>query len=142
VDLDRADAQAGGSAQPILSANQGKEPGRLSPHRRVQGQQLQQHHLCRRDGTIAYLHPQFAPVRDDRFDYTKPVDGSDPRTDWQGLHRLDQLPFLRNPGTGWIQNTNNWPYSAAGRSVPGRRTFRATWTRSGKMRAAFMRRCC
>jgi acyl-homoserine-lactone acylase len=75
------------------------------------------------DGTIAYLHPQFAPVRDDRFDYTKPVDGSDPRTDWQGLHRLDQLPFLRNPGTGWIQNTNNWPYSAAGALSPRPQDF-------------------
>src|SRR4029453_340290 len=27
-------------------------------------------------GEIAYLHPQFVPRRDDRFDYTKPVDGS------------------------------------------------------------------
>ena len=70
------------------------------------------------DGTIAYLHPQFIPLRDDRFDYTKPVDGSDPRTDWRGLHRLDQAPFLRNPPNGWIQNTNNWPYSAAGPHSP------------------------
>ena len=30
--------------------------------------------------------PQFDPRRDDRFDYTKPVDGADPATDWQGLH--------------------------------------------------------
>ena len=28
------------------------------------------------DGHIAYLHPQFVPVRDDRFDYRDPVDGS------------------------------------------------------------------
>jgi acyl-homoserine-lactone acylase len=27
-------------------------------------------------GNIAYLHPQFVPVRDDSFDYSKPVDGS------------------------------------------------------------------
>ena len=33
-------------------------------------------------GEIAYLHPQFVPRRDDRFDYTRPVDGSDPATDW------------------------------------------------------------
>ena len=39
-------------------------------------------------GEIAYLHPQFIPKRDDRFDYTRPVDGSDPATDWQGLHAL------------------------------------------------------
>ena len=40
------------------------------------------------DGDIAYLHPQFIPRRDDRFDYTQPVDGADPATDWKGLHAL------------------------------------------------------
>ena len=65
-------------------------------------------------GNIAYNHPHFIPVRDDRFDYTKPVDGSDPRTDWRGLHALSEAPNLLNPPNGWIQNTNNWPWSAAG----------------------------
>jgi acyl-homoserine-lactone acylase len=65
-------------------------------------------------GNIAYHHPHFIPVRDDRFDYTKPVDGSDPRTDWRGVHALGEAPNLLNPPNGWIQNTNNWPYSAAG----------------------------
>jgi len=75
------------------------------------------------DGTIAYLHPQFAPIRDNRFDYTKPVDGSDPRTGWRGLHELSALPFLRSPPNGWIQNTNNWPYSAAGPHSPKEAAF-------------------
>ena len=75
------------------------------------------------DGTIAYLHPQFIPRRDDRFDYTRPVDGADPRTDWQGLHALDDLPHLRDPATGWIQNTNDWPYSAAGQASPSPKNF-------------------
>ena len=66
------------------------------------------------DGHIAYLHPQFIPRRDDRFDYARPVDGSDPATDWRGLHALDEAPNLLDPPSGWIQNTNNWPYSAAG----------------------------
>lgn len=70
------------------------------------------------DGNIAYLHPQFVPRRDDRFDYTKTVDGADPRTDWKGLHTLDEVPHLLNPPSGWIANTNNWPYSAAGASSP------------------------
>ena len=65
-------------------------------------------------GNIAYLHPQFIPRRDDRFDYTKPVDGSDPATDWRGPHALGEAPNLLNPAGGWIQNTNNWPWSAAG----------------------------
>ncbi len=74
-------------------------------------------------GEIAYLHPQFIPRRDDRFDYTRPVDGSDPATDWQGLHALDELPQVRDPGNGWVMNTNNWPYSAAGKDSPKRADF-------------------
>jgi acyl-homoserine-lactone acylase len=65
-------------------------------------------------GEIAYLHPQFVPKRDDRFDYTRPVDGSDPATDWRGLHALRELPSVMNPPNGWVQNTNAWPYRAAG----------------------------
>jgi acyl-homoserine-lactone acylase len=75
------------------------------------------------DGNIAYLHPQFVPVREGRTDYTKAVDGSDPATDWRGLHALPTLPFLRNPANGWIQNTNNWPYSAAGAYSPKPQAF-------------------
>ena len=36
------------------------------------------------DGNIAYFHGNFIPRRDTRFDWTKPVDGSDPATEWQG----------------------------------------------------------
>ena len=69
-------------------------------------------------GGIAYLHAQFVPRRDDRFDYTKPVDGSDPRTDWASLHTITDLPNVMNPPNGWVQNTNNWPYSSAGAFSP------------------------
>ena len=75
------------------------------------------------DGNIAYLHPQFVPRRDDRFDYTHPVDGSDPATDWAGLHTLEELPHVLNPATGWVMNTNNWPYSSAGANSPRREDY-------------------
>ncbi len=74
-------------------------------------------------GDIAYLHPQFIPRRDDRIDYARPVDGADPATDWHGLHALDEAPHLLNPSTGWIQNTNDWPYSASGPASPRRADF-------------------
>jgi acyl-homoserine-lactone acylase len=69
-------------------------------------------------GEIAFLMPQFMPVRDNRFDYTKPVDGSDPATDWKGLHTLPSLPSVLNPGTGWAHNTNDWPWQSAGADSP------------------------
>jgi acyl-homoserine-lactone acylase len=74
-------------------------------------------------GEIAYMHPQFIPKRDDRFDYTKPVDGSDPATDWQGLLPLDAAPHVVDPPNGWVFNTNDWPYSAAGKYSPKRADY-------------------
>ncbi|PIB96533.1 acylase [Caulobacter sp. X] len=74
-------------------------------------------------GEIAYLHPQFIPIRDDRFDYTKPVDGSDPATDWKGLTPLAKTPQAVNPATGWAFNTNNWPWTAAGPYSPKKADF-------------------
>ena len=69
-------------------------------------------------GEIAYLHPQFVPRRNDRFDYTGVIDGSNPATDWRGLHAVAELPNAINPATGWAQNTNAWPYRAAGSASP------------------------
>jgi acyl-homoserine-lactone acylase len=74
-------------------------------------------------GEIAYLHPQFVPRRDNRFDYEKPVDGSDPRTDWRGLHPLSELPSVLRPPNGWVVNTNDWPYGAAGAYSPDPKRF-------------------
>ncbi|MBU6164738.1 MAG: penicillin acylase family protein [Alphaproteobacteria bacterium] len=74
-------------------------------------------------GEIAYLHPQFVPIRDNRFDWKKPVDGSDPATDWQGEHSLDQLPSVANPNSGFVFNVNNWPWTAAGPDSPKQAAF-------------------
>lgn len=74
-------------------------------------------------GEIAYLHPQFVPIRADRFDYRKPVDGSDPATDWQGLHGLESLPHVLSPMNGWAFNTNNWPWASAGDDSPKKADF-------------------
>jgi acyl-homoserine-lactone acylase len=77
------------------------------------------------DGTIAYFHSNFIPKRDARFDWTKPVDGSDPATEWNGVHSVDETPGLMNPASGWLYNTNNWPWSAAGPTSPKKKDFPA-----------------
>ncbi len=77
------------------------------------------------DGTIAYFHGNFIPRRDSHFDFTHPVDGSDPRTEWQGPHAIEDTITLLNPRNGWITNTNNWPFSAAGDESPKRENFPA-----------------
>ncbi len=68
------------------------------------------------DGEIAYWHGNFIPRRATQFDYTEPVDGSNPGTDWQGLLTLDQVPHLRNPASGYILNVNNAPWWGSGDS--------------------------
>ena len=75
------------------------------------------------DGDIAYFHGNFIPRRDPSFDWTKPVDGSNPATDWHGLLSVDETPHLLNPASGWLYNSNNWPWSAAGPSSPKKEDF-------------------
>ena len=68
------------------------------------------------DGTIAYWHGNFIPQRDTRFDFTHPVDGADPATDWHGLTPLDKVPQLKNPASGFLFNVNDSPWNGSGRS--------------------------
>jgi acyl-homoserine-lactone acylase len=76
-----------------------------------------------RDGTIAYFHGNFIPRRDPHIDFTHPVDGSDPATEWHGAHELHEIISILNPKSGWLQNTNNWPFSAAGPDSPKRENY-------------------
>ncbi|MEM9650314.1 MAG: penicillin acylase family protein, partial [Bacteroidota bacterium] len=75
------------------------------------------------EGNIAYFHGNFIPKRDTIFDYTKPVDGSNPKTDWQGLHTVEENILVLNPENGWIQNCNSTPYTAALGNSPKREDY-------------------
>ncbi len=77
------------------------------------------------DGDIAYFHGNYIPRRDTAFDWTKPVDGTTPATEWKGLLAVDETPHLLNPKSGWLYNTNNWPWSAAGASSPKKEDYPA-----------------
>lgn len=75
------------------------------------------------DGDIAYFHANFIPKRDPRFDWRRPVDGSTSATEWGPVLTVDESPNAINPATGWVQNVNNWPYSAAGPASPRREDY-------------------
>jgi acyl-homoserine-lactone acylase len=77
------------------------------------------------DGDIAYFHGNFIPKRDPRFDFTKPVDGSDPATDWHGTLSVEETPHLLEPKSGWLYNSNDAPWSAAGPSSPKKEDYPA-----------------
>jgi acyl-homoserine-lactone acylase len=84
------------------------------------------------DGNIAYFHSNFVPKRDPKLDWGKPQDGSNPATDWQGIHPFDESPNIVNPRGGWVQNTNNWPYSAAGPDSPKAKDYAPYFDRVGE----------
>ena len=84
------------------------------------------------EGNIAYLHSNFVPVRDTRFDYDRPVDGSDPATDWNGVHAIDESPNSINPSTGFAFCTNNWPYTTSGTASPLESAFPAYMDRGSE----------
>nr|WP_254245241.1 penicillin acylase family protein [Hymenobacter sp. BRD67] len=65
-------------------------------------------------GTIAYWHGNFMPRRPAGYDWNQPVDGSTKATEWQGLHKVEELVQVRNPASGFIQNCNSTPYTVSG----------------------------
>jgi len=77
------------------------------------------------EGNIAYFHANHVQKRDPKFNWNEPVDGTNPAAEWKGVHTVDESPNVVNPASGWIQNTNNWPYSAAGPNSPKKKDYPA-----------------
>lgn len=64
-----------------------------------------------KDGNIAYFYNGVVPKRDPSYDWTKPVDGTTAKTEWQGLHPFSELPHAINPPSGFVQNCNQSPFT-------------------------------
>lgn len=62
-------------------------------------------------GNIFYVYGAAVPRRSLKFDWSKPVDGSDPDTEWQGYHAFEELPQVENPKCGFVQNCNQSPWT-------------------------------
>jgi acyl-homoserine lactone acylase PvdQ len=65
-------------------------------------------------GNIAYFHSNYIPRRDTSFDWTRPVDASNPAAAYNGVLSFYETPNVVNPPSGWVYNANNWPWTAAG----------------------------
>jgi len=82
-------------------------------------------------GNIAYFHSNYIPRRDTSFDWTRPVDGSNPATAYRGVLSFDETPNVVNPASGWVYNSNNWPWSAAGEGSSPRRADYPRYVETG-----------
>jgi acyl-homoserine-lactone acylase len=81
-------------------------------------------------GNIFYIYNGAVPRRDPSFDWTKPVDGSDPRTEWHGIHALTELPQTLNPPSGYVQNCNQSPFTTTDEGNPSPSISPITWPRT------------
>ncbi|HST23388.1 MAG TPA: acylase [Blastocatellia bacterium] len=69
-------------------------------------------------GNIYYLYGGAVPRRSNKFDWSKPLDGSNPETEWKGYHTLDDLPGVLNPASGFIQSCNSSPFMTTSEGNP------------------------
>lgn len=84
------------------------------------------------EGNIAYWHSNFVPERNPELNWLEPVEGSVSANDWGPPHSIEETPNVFNPPVGWVQNTNNWPYSAAGPDSPDPEAFPPYFQRGGE----------
>jgi len=76
-----------------------------------------------KDGNIFYAYCPPIPKRNSKFDWSNPVNGSNPKTEWQGYHTLDELPQVLNPESGFIQNCNTTPFTTTSIGNPQRTDY-------------------
>jgi acyl-homoserine-lactone acylase len=76
-------------------------------------------------GHIAFFHANFIPRREPRFDWRRPLDGSDPATEWRGVLSFDESPNVIDPDCGWVYNANDAPWTAAGPCSPKKSDYPA-----------------
>ena len=70
------------------------------------------------EGNIAYWHGNRIPIRDTKYDWSKPVDGTIKATEWKGYYNISETVRCINPPNGWLQNCNSTPFTVAGNNSP------------------------
>lgn len=72
---------------------------------------------------IFYAYNGSVPIRNPEFNWKRPVDGSDPKTEWGGIHPFKDLPQLLNPDCGYVQSCNSTPFTTTHATNPDRKKY-------------------
>lgn len=83
-------------------------------------------------GNIAYWHGNYMPVRDTTFNWANPQDGTNARTEYKGLHEVQDIVHVYNPANGWIQNCNSTPFTASAKYSPKKYDYPAYMAPDGE----------
>ena len=75
------------------------------------------------EGNIGYWHGNRIPIRDKKYDWSKPVDGTTSGTEWKGYHNINETVLSINPSNGWLQNCNSTPFTVAGSYSPKKEDY-------------------
>ncbi|MFQ6088304.1 MAG: penicillin acylase family protein [Candidatus Methanofastidiosia archaeon] len=62
------------------------------------------------EGNIYYLYNARIGIRDESYDFKKPVPGWIRDTEWKGIYPFEDLPQALNPEVGFFQNCNTSPW--------------------------------
>ncbi len=71
-----------------------------------------------RQGNTMFVYNGAIPKRDPQFNWSEPVPGDDPRTEWRELHLLAELPVVLNPSSHYLQNCNSTPFTTSSADNP------------------------
>jgi len=72
-----------------------------------------------REGNILYLYNALIPLRNEKFDWSKPVPGNTSETLWTEYIPFERQPIVVNPPSGFVINCNSSPYNTTiGRGNP------------------------
>ena len=66
--------------------------------------------------TIFYISNGIIPIRNEKNDWTKIVDGSKSENLWEEYYDIKDLPQVINPKSGFIYNANHSPFKSTGES--------------------------
>lgn len=66
------------------------------------------------DGIIAYYYNAALPIREADVDWSKAQPGDDPALLWRGTRKLNEVPQVVMPRSGYVVNANHTPFAASG----------------------------